>query len=321
MTPRERKDAVAIVFVLDTSGSMANYIGARQKIQLAIEGVRTGIRNLDAEDMVGILGFNTDVHRISDLTSDQNALIFAVSKLRPTGGTTKMKDATEKAYEMLKANEAKQKHIVLLSDGKSDGEESAFLEIAAQIAEARISLTTVAIGDANRQLLTKVAEIGGTPPVFVENIQQLPKVLTEAVREERGVTSFRNPFNLLLLYQQHRLSQASVHPRNFRVTSRQQKRQPPKFSSTHTKTNPSLPVGISDSGNRLRGHQTFNRYGQKRGFPGKTLGSFGDRLSIGYSPQRIRMRISTSRYHFGTGWHKLLLIHERHRKHPINSTS
>lgn len=185
MTPRERKDAVAIVFVLDISGSMANYIGARQKIQLAIEGVRTGIRNLDEEDMAGILGFNTDVHRISDLTSDQNALIFAVSKLRPTGGTTKIKDATEKAYEMLKANAAKRKHIVLLSDGKSDGAESAFLELAAQIAEARIRLTTIAIGDANRQLLTKVAEIGGGQPVFVENIQQLPEVLTEAVRETR----------------------------------------------------------------------------------------------------------------------------------------
>lgn len=185
MTPRERKDAVAIVFVLDTSGSMANYVGARQKIQLAIEGVRTGIRNLDAEDMAGILGFNTDVHRISDLISDQNALIFAVSKLRPTGGTTKIKEATEEAYEMLETNEAKRKHIVLLSDGKSDGSESDFLELAAQIAAARISLTTIAIGDANRQLLTKVAEISGGHPVFVENIQQLPEVLTEAVRETR----------------------------------------------------------------------------------------------------------------------------------------
>ena len=185
MTPRERKDAVAIVFVLDTSGSMANYVGARQKIQLAIEGVRTGIRNLDEEDVVGILGFNTDVHRISDLTSDHTTLISAVSRLRPTGGTTKMKDAAEKAYEMLKANAAKRKHIVLLSDGKSDGAESVFLELAAQIAEARISLTTIAIGDANRQLLTKVAETGGGHPIFVENIQQLPEVLTEAVRETR----------------------------------------------------------------------------------------------------------------------------------------
>ena len=185
MTPRERKDAVAIVFVLDTSGSMANYVGARQKIQLAIEGVRTGIRNLDEEDAAGILGFNTDVHRISDLTSNHSALISAVSKLRPTGGTTKIKDATEDAYEMLKANESKRKHIVLLSDGKSDGTESDFLELAAQIAEARISITAIAVGDANRQLLTQVAETGGGRAVFVQNLQQLPTVLTEAVRETR----------------------------------------------------------------------------------------------------------------------------------------
>ena len=185
MTPRERKDAVAIVFVLDTSGSMANYVGARQKIQLAIEGVRTGIRNLDEEDVAGILGFNTDVHRISDLTSNHSALISAVSKLRPTGGTTKIKDATEDAYEMLKANEAKRKHIVLLSDGKSDGAESAFLELAARIAEARISITAIAVGDANRQLLTQAAETGGGRAVFVQNLQQLPAVLTEAVRETR----------------------------------------------------------------------------------------------------------------------------------------
>ncbi len=185
MTPRERKGAVAIVFVLDTSGSMANYVGARQKIQLAIEGVRTGIRNLDEEDMAGILGFNTDVHRISDLSSDHSALISAVSKLRPTGGTTKIKEATEDAYEMLKSNAAKRKHIVLLSDGKSDGTESSFLELAAQIAEANINITTIAIGDANKQLLTQVAETGGGRAVFVQNLQQLPAVLTEAVRETR----------------------------------------------------------------------------------------------------------------------------------------
>ena len=183
MTPRERKDTVAIVFVLDTSGSMANYVETRQKIGLAIEGVRAGIRNLDEEDEAGILGFNIDVHTISDLTSDHDALRQTVSRLRPTGGTTKMKDATKRAYEMLKANDAKRKHIVLLSDGKSDGDTSAFLDLAEQIAEAHIGITTIAIGDANKELLTQFAENGGGHAVFVENIQQLPAILTEAVRE------------------------------------------------------------------------------------------------------------------------------------------
>ena len=183
MTPRERKDAVAIVFVLDSSGSMANYVEARQKIGLAIEGVRTGIRNLDEEDEAGILSFNVDVHTISDLTSDHDALRQTVGRLRPTGGTTKMEDAMKRAYEMLTANDAKRKHIVLLSDGKSDGDTSAFLDLAKQIAEARISITAIAIGDANKELLTQFAENGGGRAVFVENIQQLPAILTEAVRE------------------------------------------------------------------------------------------------------------------------------------------
>ena len=183
MIPRERKDAVAIVFVLDTSGSMANYVETRQKIGLAIEGVRAGIRNLDEEDEAGILGFNIDVHTISDLTSDHDALRQTVSRLRPTGGTTKMKDATKRAYEMLKSNDAKRKHIVLLSDGKSDGDTSAFLGLAEQIAKAQIGITTIAIGDANKELLTQFAESGDGRAVFVENVQQLPAILTEAVRE------------------------------------------------------------------------------------------------------------------------------------------
>lgn len=183
MTPREQKDTVAVLFVLDTSGSMANYVRGRQKIQLAIEGVRTGIRNLDEQDTAGILGFNTDVHLISDLTSDHTALISAVSKLRPTGGTTQMGAATEQAYEMLTASEAKRKHIILLSDGKSDDAPSDFLELAEQIAEARISITAIAIGDVNRELLMQLTETGNGHFVPVQNLQELPIVLTEAVRE------------------------------------------------------------------------------------------------------------------------------------------
>ena len=281
MTPRERKDAVAIVFVLDTSGSMANYVGARQKIQLAIEGVRTGIRNLDEEDVAGILGFNTDVHHISDLTSDHSALISAVSKLRPTGGTTKIKDATEDAYELLKANAAKRKHIVLLSDGKSDGAESAFLELAAQIAEARISITTIAIGDANRQLLSRVAETGGGRAVFVQNLQQLPTVLTEAVRETRRYI-VQEPFSTRYCYSPaNRLCQASAHYRSFTATSQHRRRRWLRYSSIRIKTNRFLRVGISDWGNRSRGHRTFNRHGQRRGFRGTTSENSGDRSLTG----------------------------------------
>ena len=186
MTPREQKDTVAVFFVLDTSGSMANYVaGHRRKIDLAIAGISAGIDNLEEDDVAGAISFSAGkpVDVVSDLTSDRDMLLQAVGKLKPTGGTTLMKEAIEKAYKRLKANDAKRKHIILLSDGKSDEVESDLLDLAEDTAEAHISITTIAIGDANRALLRELSEISGGHPVTVENLQQLPTLLMEAVRD------------------------------------------------------------------------------------------------------------------------------------------
>jgi len=186
MTPREQEDTVAILFVLDTSGSMANYVdGQRRKIDLAIAGIGAGIDNLKEDDVAGVISFSAgkDAHTVSDLTSDRDTLLQTVRKLKPTGGTTLMKEAIEDAGGMLKASDAKRKHILLLSDGKSDDTKSDFLELAEQIAEARISITAIAIGDANAELLTQLTETSGGHFVPVQNLQELPTVLTEAVRE------------------------------------------------------------------------------------------------------------------------------------------
>lgn len=186
MTPREQKDTVAVFFVLDTSGSMANYVaGHRRKIDLAIAGISAGIDNLEEDDVAGAISFSAGkpVDVVSDLTSDRDMLLQAVGKLKPTGGTTLMKEAIEKAYERLKANDAKRKYIILLSDGKSDEVESDLLALAEQTAKAHISITTIAIGDANRALLRQLSEISGGRPVTVEHLQQLPTLLMEAVQD------------------------------------------------------------------------------------------------------------------------------------------
>ena len=182
MTPRQQKDTVAIFFVLDTSGSMANYVGGqRRKIDLAIAGISAGIDNLEEDDVAGVISFSAgkDAYVVSDLTSDRPVLLQTVGKLKPTGGTTLMMEAIAKASDRLEADDAKRKHIVLLSDGKSDDTESDFLELAKRITKARISITAIAIGDANEELLTQLTE----NVVPVKNVQELPMILTEAVRE------------------------------------------------------------------------------------------------------------------------------------------
>ena len=186
MTPREQKDTVAVLFVLDTSGSMANYVGGqRRKIDLAIAGIRAGIENLEEDDVAGIISFSAGAAAsvISRLTSDHGALLQAFQGIKPAGGTTLMKEAIDEAYVILEADDAKRKHIILLSDGKSDDAVPDLVMSAERIAEARIGMTAIAIGDTNRERLTRLTEISNGHFVPVQNLQELPTVLTEAVRE------------------------------------------------------------------------------------------------------------------------------------------
>ena len=98
MTPKQRKESLALMFVIDTSGSMANYVGADQKIQLAIEGIRAGVRELDKEDKAGVIGFSAKIGLDISPTTDHERIIREVGGLVPTGGT-KMYPALNRAYE------------------------------------------------------------------------------------------------------------------------------------------------------------------------------------------------------------------------------
>lgn len=187
MTPRERKDSVAVVFVIDTSGSMANYVGTQKKIDLAIEAIRAGIRNLNTEDQAAVLGFDVKLRDISPLTSESNVLISAVGRLKPTGGTTAMGAAIVAADKMLRTSDAKRRHIILLSDGNSAGDASEFIQAAKDGTDVGIVTSTIAIGDAAKEdLLKEIAEAGNGQSKYVQNIQELPKVLVDTVKETQN---------------------------------------------------------------------------------------------------------------------------------------
>ena len=179
MTPKQRKESLALMFVIDTSGSMANYVGADQKIQLAIEGIRAGVRELDKEDKAGVIGFAAKIGLDISPTMDHERIIREVGELAPTGGT-KMYPALKRAYEKIKAVDAKQKHLILLSDGRSDGD---FDTLAERIAADDIYVTTIAIGDAAQDLMQAIAVRGQGNYVPVHNVNQLPKILADEVRQ------------------------------------------------------------------------------------------------------------------------------------------
>ena len=189
MTPRQKKESLALMLVVDASGSMANYIGPDQKIQLALEGVRASIRALDDEDRVGVIAFAARIRMDLPPTTAHEEIFREVRKLRPGSGT-KMYPALEKAYERLQTVDAKQKHILLLSDGKSEGD---FIPLAKRIAADTMTLSTIAIGDADRELMKAIAEAGGGGYRDVRNISELPKIMADEVRQTQQYT-VQEPF-------------------------------------------------------------------------------------------------------------------------------
>ena len=196
MTPRQQKESLAIMFVVDTSGSMANYVGPDQKIQLAYEGIRAGIRELDDEDLAGVIGFAASIKELP-LTTDHDAIHNWLSGLYPSGGT-KMYNSLKRAYEHLKAVDVQQKHLLLLSDGRArDASDSDFMSLAREIAEAEVMITTLAIGDAAQNLMQAIADEGNGQYVSVQNVNQLPKILTEAVRQTQKYT-IQAPFQPII---------------------------------------------------------------------------------------------------------------------------
>ena len=193
MTPRQKKESLALMLVVDASGSMANYIGPDQKIQLALEGVRASIRALDDEDRVGVIAFAAKIRMDHPPTTAHEEMLREVGKLRPGSGT-KMYPALEKAYQRLQAVDAKQKHILLLSDGKSEGD---FIPLAKRIAADKMTLSTIAIGDADRALMKAIAEAGGGGYRDVRNISELPKIMADEVRQTQQYT-VQEPFQPII---------------------------------------------------------------------------------------------------------------------------
>ncbi len=193
MTPRQKKESLALMLVVDASGSMANYIGPDQKIQLALEGVRASIRALDDEDRVGVIAFAARIRMDYPPTTAHEEMLREVGKLRPGSGT-KMYPALEKAYERLQTVDAKQKHILLLSDGKSEGD---FIPLAKRIAAEKMTLSTIAIGDSDRALMKTIAEAGGGGYRDVRNIAELPKIMADEVRQTQKYT-VQEPFQPII---------------------------------------------------------------------------------------------------------------------------
>lgn len=175
----------AIVFVLDSSGSMSAGVGGsfRSQQQIANAAAAIAVRSLGANDLVGIVQFNSSASWVRPLTTntEPDATAAAIESISPGGGTN-IPPALELAREALLPVEAAVKHVIVLSDGQSMGSEL-LPSMCAVLAAEGINVSTISVGDgADTATMFQMAESGGGVHYPVTNPSVLPRVFVRAVR-------------------------------------------------------------------------------------------------------------------------------------------
>ena len=181
--------SLALVLVIDKSGSMSG-----QKMQLTQEAAAATVSFLSERDSVGVIAFDDSPHTIVNLAKAENkdAITRDVRSIQAFGGTN-MYPGLKTAHDWLSASDAQIKHVIVLSDGVSEGGD--FRGIARAIREAGMTLTSIAVGDdADHQTMKFIADTGGGRFYATNSPETLPRIFAREASLASRSTIIEEPF-------------------------------------------------------------------------------------------------------------------------------
>jgi uncharacterized membrane protein len=171
--------SLSVVFVLDRSGSMGSKAQGEEKLTIAKRATVSSIELLKPLDRVGVLAFDSGRAWVVPMTEVGVRRPIA-ERLRDlkVGGGTDLYPALEEAHRVMRKEQAKVKHLIVLSDGLTEGEKD-FDPLAARIAADGITMSTVAMGaDADRALMAGLATLGKGRYYHADDPRNVPRIFT-----------------------------------------------------------------------------------------------------------------------------------------------
>jgi len=174
---QEKRRELALVIALDRSYSMKG-----RKLDLAKAATLGALDLLDENHRFGVITFDSQPEMTVPLAPVRSKRRAEDQISRFTAsGQTNIYPALQSAYRLLVDNASKSKHVILLSDG--DTQPADFQRLVKRMAEANITVSTVAIGaEADTALMESIAKWGKGRHYYTVTPDLVPKIFIEETK-------------------------------------------------------------------------------------------------------------------------------------------
>ncbi len=192
---REELPSVALLIVLDRSGSMSTQVAGQTKMSLADQGAALALNVLGARDYFGVLAVDTRAHVVAPLAKHgaKEPVVQKILSITAGGGGIYIYTSLAESLQALRDVNARIKHVILFSDAadaeeKSAGEQTdgaqgsgTALDLVSAMVAAKITTSVVALGteqDKDTSFLHQLAERGQGRFYLTSDATTLPQIFS-----------------------------------------------------------------------------------------------------------------------------------------------
>lgn len=188
---------VALLVVMDTSGSMATEGRYGTKLKLAKEGVKRALKVLSPDDLFSLIAFHSKPELILPfdypLKEREKNIDEEIDGLQAGGGTDII-EALKEATITFEGIEATNKQLLLISDGIAPQE--GLEEVLLKLKDQKVEVIAIGVGqDANLEFLKKITAPWGGKVYYSPEGENLPEIASREVGRIKASYLYLKPFN------------------------------------------------------------------------------------------------------------------------------